>query len=210
MINLVIADDHKLVLEGLQLMLDEEKEINIVGFAHNGKEALEIIAKSSVDILLLDLNMPIMNGLEVCKVLKKKQSDVKIIILSMMDEVKLIQKLIEHGASGYLLKNSGKEEILNAIKKVDNGEKYFEKDVLMQLLSNGNSSTKRKSLMPKISKREKEILKLIMDELTSLEIGQKLFISLGTVETHRRNLINKLGVRNTAGLVRKAIDYNLV
>jgi DNA-binding NarL/FixJ family response regulator len=191
-------------------MLDEEKEINIVGFAHNGKEALEIIAKSSVDILLLDLNMPIMNGLEVCKVLKKKQSDVKIIILSMMDEVKLIQKLIEHGASGYLLKNSGKEEILNAIKKVDNGEKYFEKDVLMQLLSNGNSSTKRKSLMPKISKREKEILKLIMDELTSLEIGQKLFISLGTVETHRRNLINKLGVRNTAGLVRKAIDYNLV
>lgn len=210
MINLLIADDHKLVLEGIQLMLEGVEDINIIGFAHDGKETLELLNKSKVDILLLDLNMPIMNGLEVCKVLKKKKSDVKIIILSMMDEVKLIQKLIEQGASGYLLKNSGKKEIVNAIREVYKGKKYFEKDVLMQLLSNGNSSTKTRSLIPKISKREKEILRLIMEELTSLEIGNKLFISLGTVETHRRNLINKLGVRNTAGLVKKAMEFSLV
>jgi len=208
MINLLITDDHKLVVEGLELMLESVEDIHIVGKAYNGKEALAVISDNTIDVILLDLNMPVMNGLEVCKKLKKTNSDVKIIILSMMNEKKLLHKLIELGASGYLLKNSGKEELVEAIRNVNNGEKHFEKDVLMQLLTNKSIHTN--SFIPKISKREKEILKLIMSELTSHEIGEKLFISLGTVETHRRNLINKLGVRNTAGMVKKAIEYSLV
>ncbi len=210
MISVLIVDDHKLVVEGISLMLSDLEDIKIIGTASNGIEALELIQLKKPDIVLLDLNMPKMNGLELCKKLHPMQLDTKIIILSMMDEIKLIQRLIQKGADGYLLKNSGKDEVVGAIRKVHNGEKHFDQSVLIQLMTNAPKTRSSHSLMPKISKRENEILRLIMDELTSNEIASKLFISLGTVETHRRNLINKLGVRNTAGLVKKSIEMGLV
>ncbi len=210
MISVIIVDDHKLVIEGIELMLSNSEGIQIVGTAANGLEALELIHEMSPDIILLDLNMPVMNGLELSKKIHSQKLKSKVIILSMMDELKLIQKLVQQGADGYLLKNSGKDEIVEAIRKVYKGEKHFDKKVLIQLMANTPTTKTRQSLIPKISKRENEILKLILDELTSNEIAHKLFISLGTVETHRRNLINKLGVRNTAGLVKKSIEFGLV
>jgi len=210
MISILVVDDHKLVVEGIILMLSDMKDMQIVGTAANGKEAYDIILEKEPDVVLLDLNMPVMNGLDLCKKLQLEKIQTKVIVLSMMDELKLIQSLVQKGAWGYLLKNSGKEEVVDAIRKVAKGEKHFDQKVLLQLMTNTPNKRRRQNLIPKISKRENEILSLILDELTSNEIAKKLFISLGTVETHRRNLINKLGVRNTAGLVKKSIEMGLV
>jgi len=210
MISVLIVDDHNLVVEGVSLMLSDMEDIEIIDTASNGAVAYEIIIDKKPDIVLLDLNMPVMNGLELCDKLQLDQINSRIIILSMMDELKLIQTLVQKGAHGYLLKNSGKEEVVEAIRKVAGGEKHFDHKVLLQLMTISPMKKQRKNLIPKISKRENEILGLIMDELTSNEIAKKLFISLGTVETHRRNLINKLGVRNTAGLVKKSIEMGLL
>lgn len=212
MIKILIVDDHQLVIDGIKLMIDEEEDMTVVAEAHNGKEAVDILANKEIDIILMDLNMPVMNGLEATKIIHASYAEIKIIGLSMLNDVKLIRKLINNGAVGYLIKNAGKEEVISAIKTVSNGGQYFDQDTLNSLLTN-KAPEKKKSkegLFPKLSRREKEILQLIMDEFTSSEIGDKLFISLGTVESHRRNINNKLGVRNTAGLVKMTIEYNLL
>jgi len=209
-INVAITDDHQMVLDGLQLIVLQEPKLNLVGTANNGQEVLDLLSKGEVDILLLDINMPVMNGIDAMKIISKEYPDVKVLGLSMLDDRIVIKQLLKYGAKGFLLKNSGKEKIVEAILELHNGQKYFDSAIISKLLENENKKSVGTSLFPKLSRREKEILNLIIQEYTTQEIADSLFISFGTVETHRRNIINKLGVRNTAGMVRVAFEYQLL
>lgn len=212
MIKLLLCDDHPLVIEGLKLILADDERFKIVGEVYNGKEALEFLANNEVHILLMDINMPVLNGLETAKIIEKEFPDLKVVMLSMLNDSHLIKNLIEHGIKAYLMKNAGQEEIVETILKVHAGKTAFDNDLLMEIMNLKKLRRKKKenSLFPKLSRREKEILALIVDEHTTAEIAQKLFISFGTVETHRRNMLNKLGLRNTAGLVRVAIEFDIL
>lgn len=211
MIRTFIVDDHKMVIEGLQLLLKNESDISVVGTATSGEGALESIPKQVVDVVLLDINMPGINGIDTCKKLLQQNSKLKIIAISMHKESSLIKLMLSNGAKGYVLKNAGQDEVIEAIKTVFNGKLYLD-DTVNNIVVNSvaNSSRQRMdSPFPTLSKREKEILQLILNELTTNEIAEKLFISFGTVETHRRNMLIKTGARNTAGLVRIALEYEL-
>lgn len=209
-IKIAIADDHQMVLDGLQLIISQESSLQMIGTAHNGQEILDLLAKEKVEVLLLDINMPIMNGIDTMKIVGKKYPNLAVLGLSMLDDTIVIKKLVKYGARGFLLKNSGKDKIIEAINEIHEGRKYFDKAIINKLLENDNTKSVGTSLFPKLSRREKEILNLIIQEHTTQEIADKLFISFGTVETHRRNIINKLGVRNTAGMVRVALEYQLL
>jgi DNA-binding NarL/FixJ family response regulator len=200
------------VIEGLKLMLSDKGQFEIVGEVYNGREALEFLEKGETDILLMDINMPVLNGLETAKIIEKKFPELKVVMLSMLNDSHLIKNLIEHGIKAYLMKNAGQEEIVDTLITVNNGGTSFENELLLEIMSLKKQRRKRKSnsLFPKLSRREKEILALIVEEHTTSEIAKKLFISFGTVETHRRNMLNKLGLRNTAGLVRTAIEFDLL
>lgn len=212
MLNILIADDHRLVIDGLLLMLREAEDMHCVGEAANGKEALDIMSQTQVDVLLLDLHMPEMDGLECCKIVRERYPDTKVLVLSMMRELSLVKAILKQGASGFLLKNAGKEEVLDGIRKVAEGKQAFSEAILESLMTSFSpkAAKSQASPFPTISRREKQILQLICDEKTTQEIAEALFISFGTVETHRRNLLLKLNARNTAGLVKAAIEYDLL
>ncbi len=211
MIHVFIIDDHKMVIEGMQLLLQHEKDIKVIGTAISGEEGLELVPKTNVDVILLDINMPGINGIDTCKELLKINPDLKIIAISMHKESSLIKLMLSSGAKGYVLKNAGQDEVIEAIKTVYEGKMYLDatvNDIVVKSVAS-NTNNKLNSPFPSLSRREKEVLKLILDEHTTQEIADKLFISFGTVETHRRNMLIKTGVRNTAGLVRTALEYEL-
>jgi len=211
MIQVFIVDDHKMVIEGLQLLLQNEEDITVIGSALNGKDALEQIDIKQPDVVLLDINMPDMNGIETCKELIARHPDLKIVAISMHKESSLIKLMLSSGAKGYVLKNAGQDEVIEAIKMVNDGKMYLDdtvNEIVVNSVANGNEA-KQRSPFPTLSRREKEILQLILKEHTTHEIAEKLFISFGTVETHRRNMLIKTGARNTAGLVRIALEYEL-
>ena len=211
MIKVYIVDDHKMVIEGMQLLLKNETDIKVVGNALSGEAAIENIPNTDMDVVLLDINMPGINGIETCKELLKIKPELKIIAISMHKESSLIKLMLSNGAKGYVLKNAGQDEVITAIHTVFEGEMYLDETVNGIVVNSVVNGTKRKveSPFPTLSKREKEILGLILEEHTTQEIAEKLFISFGTVETHRRNMLIKTGARNTAGLVRIALEYEL-
>jgi DNA-binding NarL/FixJ family response regulator len=212
MIQILIADDHRLVIDGLKLMLAEAPEMRCVAEAANGQEVLDLLATTSADVLLLDINMPKMDGLECCRLVRVRYPAVKILVLSMMREASLVKTMLKNGASGFLLKNAGKDEVLDAIRKVHEGQQVFSVEVLDAVMGSfsGKAAKPATNPFPKLSRREKQILQLIVDEKTTAEIAEDLFISFGTVETHRRNILLKLNARNTAGLVKTALEYDLL
>ena len=210
MIHVFIIDDHKMVIEGLQLILQNCKDIHVSGYALSGREGIEAIQEKKPDVVLLDVNMPDLNGIETCKLLLKQNSELKIIAISMHKEGSLIKMMLKNGAKGYVLKNAGQDELLEAIKTVYAGDTYLDGTVSQIILNSAlGAKDKTQNPFPALSRREKEVLKLILEERTTQEIAKNLFISFGTVETHRRNMMVKLGARNTAGLVRIAIEYDL-
>ena len=165
-IKVLIVDDHQLVIDGLKLMLEGHEYIDFVDSALNGASALELLAIKEVDVLLLDINMPVMDGISCCRQVSKNYPSIKILALSMMQEASLVKKMLKEGASGFLLKNAGQEEVLEAIQKVHRGERAFSAEIL-DLLMDHLSGTPRKSsqrLFPRISRREKQILNLIVWE----------------------------------------------
>lgn len=211
MIQVFIVDDHKMVIEGLELMLSPLTNIKVIGTATSGEEAIELLPATATEVVLLDINMQGINGVETCKALLKTQPDLKIVALSMHKESSLIKLMLSNGAKGYVLKNAGQDEVVKAIEAVYNGKMYLDEtvnDIVLNSVANGRER-KRQSPFPSISRREKEVLELILKEHTTQQIADKLFISFGTVETHRRNMLIKLGAKNTAGLVRIAIEYGL-
>ncbi len=210
MIHVFIIDDHKMVIDGLELLLQNNKTIKVVGTATSGEEGIKTLPKINPDVLLLDINMPGINGIDTCKEILKILPDLKIVAISMHKESSLIKMMLSNGAKGYVLKNAGQDEVITAIETVYSGKMYLDatvNDIVVNSVA--NNSKKKQSPFPSISRREKEVLQLILDEHTTQEIADKLFISFGTVETHRRNMLIKLGAKNTAGLVRIALEYGL-
>lgn len=206
MIKIVIADDHTMFRQGLIALLKEEKNINIIGEASNGKELLELLERKLPDLILLDIEMPELDGFDVLRVVKKKYATIKTLVLTMHKSIEFIKNIIKAGADGYLVKDSEKETLIHAIHQVyDQGSFYSEK-----IASTILNSLRDKTLNDTISAREKEVIQLIVDGNTTKEIAKKLFLSKYTVESHRQNILLKLQLKNTAELVKYAIQKGLV
>ncbi|MCY7408871.1 MAG: response regulator transcription factor [Chitinophagales bacterium] len=209
MIKIIIADDHQMFIAGLKLIIQSFENIEVVGEALSGEAALELLEKVNADVILLDTNMPGMDGIDAAKEIRKKFPDVKILMVTMHKQKEFIIQLIALGISGYILKNTGADELYTAIRTVYEGGEYFGEEVTKEIVQ----GMRNKSSLPEIqsfSKREMEILKLLTEELSSAEIAERLFISHHTVESHRKNMHIKAGVKNTAGLIRYAINMKLI
>ena len=212
--KILVADDHAMFADGIELILESENDLQIAGKCYDGRSVINYVNKHSVDIILLDVNLPDINGVEVCKEVLKIQPNLKVIAITMFNEDSYIEEILNNGAKGYILKNTGRDELLKAIRTVAKGESYFSKEVtesiMKSLMNKRKAGTKVAVELPKISRREKEVLKLIVEEFTTQEIADTLYISLKTVESHRASLLSKLNARNTAGLVRIALENNLL
>jgi DNA-binding NarL/FixJ family response regulator len=214
-INVFVVDDHQIFLDGIVSLLDDEPNIKIAGTAHNGKQAIERIKNLKVDVVLMDINMPEMDGIEATKALRKTNPEIKILMLTMHSEPRFIKECLETGAKGYVLKNISKDDLLKAIDTVYQDKSYLDQDVqekLISSISNADEDDDRNydELAAQITQRELEILQLIALGLTSQDIANKLFISKNTVETHRKNMLAKLNVNNTAALLKIAYKKGLV
>ena len=204
MITVLIADDHTMFREGITSLLKNEKEIAVVGEVRNGIEALAFIEGNVPDIILMDIEMPEMDGLKATAKIRKKHPGIKIIALTMHKRSAFIKHMLKAGASGFVPKNSGKKELVAAIEAVHSGEAYYTRDVMRSVMD-GIRGKEEKNETP-LSTREIEIIKLIANEMTTPEIATKLHLSPLTVETHRKNILLKLGLRNVAGIVRYAFN----
>lgn len=209
MIPIAITDDHTIVIEGIKTMLKSNKEIEVLQSFENLKDTFENL-NSAVKVLLLDINLPDGNGINACKELLVKHPDIKIIALTNFEDTVFIKQIIKNGAMGYLLKNTDKKELTEAIKSVIEGKRFLPKTISDILLNDSIGIQNSNYFIPKLTVREKEILNLIIQEYTTEEIAAKIFVSAKTVESHRSNLIQKLGVKNSAGLVRVAFEKGLV
>ena len=210
MIKILIADDHQIVLEGLESLLENETGIEIVDKVFDGEQVMKVLAIASVDIAVLVIEMPRLNGIETTKLIAEKFPDVSVLILTMHKETELILGLLDAGASGFVLKNRGKEELIDAIHCIANGEKYFGDTVTEALIDNRNKEKSKKTNKFILTRREKEVLHWIVNGSTTPQIAEKLFIAPSTVETHRRNLIDKTGVANSKALISFALQNNLL
>lgn len=213
-IKLLLVDDHKIVRDGIISLLQGEPRFLIIGEAENGIEALDKIETLSPDLVILDINMPIMNGLECARKVAEKFPEVKILTLTMLNELEHIKNMLDAGVGGYILKNSGRDELITAINTVMEGQNYFSEEVknviMLEMVRKKTATGKIFGEPIPLTPREIDVLQLIVDEFTNQEIGDKLFISVRTVDAHRRNLLEKTGSRNTAGLVKFALEHNLL
>lgn len=219
-IQIVLADDHALVRDGIRALLEEEADLEVIGEVSNGKDALTMVEEKSPDILIIDIRMPEMGGIEAVEVLNKENTTVKSIILSMHDSEEYILKSVKAGANGYLLKDTDKTEFIKAIHTVQEGGKYFSGDisnVLVNNLLNQNTTTekveptKRSKDTPfDLTNKELKVLKLVLSGLTNQQISEKLENSKRTIETHRFNLMRKMEVKNLIELSKKAEEAGLV
>ncbi len=204
-IKIIIADDHKVLLDGLQALLSDVSDIQIVSLANNGEEVLSKMKSHDVDVLMMDIQMPLKNGFETAVEMARDYPETRILILSMHSEKAFIEKMYHLGVSGYLLKSASKEEIVEAIRKVAEGKRYFSDEVTSAILENKTISNS--IISPELTRREREILKLIAQGKNNPGIAEILFLSVDTVKTHRKNLMRKLDINNTAGLVKYALEH---
>lgn len=202
MIRLAIAEDHQSLIDGISLLLEYEKDITIVGTANNGEALLNIVIKKSPTVVLTDIRMPKLDGIEATKRIKKLRPKIKVLAFSMFDQTEAIQQMLDAGASGYILKNSSLKEVLNAIRSVADGQTYFDPNINTNIL-NSKFKTKKKGLL---TKRQIEILELIALGKTSREIADELFIGVQTVDTHRKNMIRILNLQGKGELMRYALE----
>lgn len=202
MIRLAIAEDHQSLIDGIKLLLEYEDAISIVGTANDGEALLEIVEKKQPNVVLTDIRMPKMDGIEATKQIKKKHPKINILAFTMFEQTEAIQQMIEAGASGYILKNSSLDEVHNAILAVAKGEKYFDANINTNVI-NAQSSNKIKGVL---TKRQTEILQLIGQGKTSREIAYLLFIGVHTVDTHRKNMVRILGLQGKGELMRYALE----
>ncbi len=208
--KIAITDDHVLVLKGIVSMLDSVPELRIVGTYKDANETLENIVRDLPDVLLLDINLPDVNGIDLAKLLLRKHTGLKIIALTNFEDMSFVKRMLKHGVHGYLLKNTDKLELLEALKTVLSGEVYLQKDIHKRLISQSPKKITDNGLRPKLTRREQEVLIAISEELTTQQISEKLFISPKTVETHRMNIMSKLGAKNSVGIIKIAIEKELL
>jgi two-component system, NarL family, nitrate/nitrite response regulator NarL len=204
-IKVLIVDDHPMVLEGMRSMLSQINFVDLTGIAANAYEAIELVKAALPHIVITDINMPEISGIELALKLKNEFPQVKIIAMSTFKERSYISQMIQNGASGYLVKSASKEEIEEAILSVYEGKLYMSLDINLTA-----SDKQEMNNIPVLSSREKEVLQLIADGLTSPQIASKLFLSLHTVDSHRKNILTKFGVNNTASLIKLAAKFNMV
>lgn len=214
-IKILFADDHKWVREGFKMALELKKEFKIIGEASDGDEAIKLTKELNPNLILMDINMPNLNGIEAVKEIRKFDKDVKIIILTMLENERFIFEALSEGINGYIYKDSDISELKTAIEQVVNGENYFNKDVTRKIINfhMGKSISKFHDKSPKtdiLTKRELEIVKLVSEGLTSNVIAERLFISPFTVVKHRKNIIKKLKVKNFNEVIRYAIVNSLI
>lgn len=203
-IKVFITDDHYMIVEGIRSLLQAHKNIEWTGHAMNAASCLAFLQNQPVDVLLLDINLPDKSGIDLCKEIKTKHSAIHIIGLTSFNQLSYIEKMMNNGASGYLLKNATQEELIEAIETVMKGQLFLSNEVASIMEKAGDSK------IPVITRREKEVLGLIADGLTNHEIADKLFISTTTVDTHRKSLLAKFEVKNTAVLIRLAMQFHLI
>jgi DNA-binding NarL/FixJ family response regulator len=203
-VKIFITDDHYMIVEGIRSLLHNEKSIEWMGHATNATSCLAFLKLQQPDVILMDINLPDMSGIDLCKQVKTVYPAVHIVGLSSFNQQSFIQKMMDNGASGYVLKNATREELLEAIETVMLDGKYLSLEATATMRRDEDSK------IPVLTRREKEVLSLIAAGLTNHEIGEKLFISTTTVDTHRKNLLTKFAVKNTATLIRLAAQYQLI
>jgi DNA-binding NarL/FixJ family response regulator len=201
-IKVFIVDDHYMVVEGIRSLLQNEPGIDWLGHASNAESCLAFLKNQLPDVILMDINMPGKNGIELCKDVKLKYSSVFVLGLSTFNQQSLIQNMMNSGASGYVLKNASQRELLDAIEAIAQGKEYLS-DEAAAILKTDESA-------PVVTRREKEVLELLADGLTNIEIAGKLFVSAATVDTHRKSLIAKLGAKNTPELIKLAFVHKII
>lgn len=214
-IRIHLADDHQVLIDGMRTLLNSAPNFQVVGFSLKGTDLYEEVTNNTTDILVLDINMPEKDGMEVLKECSKKGFPCKIIVLSSYDDIKIIQEVMKLGASGYLTKQCAGENIVEAIQVVSKNEEYFcslvrEKIFSSATKNNSKVNNKKRDFDHQLTGREIEIISLIALEYSGKEISDQLFISTNTVETHRKNIMKKLQVKNTIGLVKFALKNNLI
>ncbi len=204
-VKIVIADDHRMVRKAWEILLEERADFSVVGQASNGQEVVSFLEKNKADIILMDLDMPVMNGFEATEKIKNRFPWVKVIGLSMQKDYAYIQKMFSVGASGYLTKNASEMELFEAVEQVAGGEKYISKEVSQVLSSRLINKEQAEESEPysDLTKREMEVIKLIMAGKTTNQIAEKLFLSTKTIESHRRSIFKKLNVKNIAQMLQK-------
>jgi DNA-binding NarL/FixJ family response regulator len=203
-IKVFIVDDHHMVIEGIRVLLRNEAGISFCGSASSAETCMAFLERDLPDVILMDINLPGESGIELCSRVRKKFPSVFVIGLSTFNQLSYIKKMMENGASGYLLKNAGADELTGAISRVVRGQEFLSPEVSLLLRQEQANQT------PLLTRREKEVLQLVVEGNTNNEIAKKLYVSISTVDSHRKNLLMKLNARNTADLVRTALDKHLL
>jgi DNA-binding NarL/FixJ family response regulator len=204
-IKVLVVDDHPMVLEGMRSMLSQINFVQIAGIASNAYEAVELVKSASPQIVITDINMPEISGIELALKIRTEFPQVKIIAMSTFKERSYIAQMVQNGASGYLVKSASKEEIEEAILSVYEGKLYMSLDISLS-----SSDKQQLDNIPVLSSREKEVLQLIADGMTNPQIAAKLFLSMHTVDSHRKNILTKFSVNNTASLIKLAAKFNMI
>jgi DNA-binding NarL/FixJ family response regulator len=205
MISVLIIDDHQMIIDGIGTQLEGEKDIRWLGGVRHPDDLLRWLEKQQPDVLLMDINLPQVNGLDLCRQVKEKYPAINIVGLSTSNQASIIRKMMENGASGYLLKDASRHEVLAALQTAAKGKEYISHSV-SEVLKNKMPDTR----LPVLTRREKEVLELIAEGLTNAEIATKLFLTVTTVDSHRKNMLTKFSARNTAALVKLAVMNNLI
>ena len=201
--SIFIVDDHYMVIEGIRSLLQHEKDIEWMGHATNAASCLAFLQQQLPDILLMDVNLPDMSGIDLCKLVTQQYPSIFVLGLSTFNQQPIIRNMTENGSAGYVLKNASKEELLEAIITTLSGKTYLSREAALALRETDKE-------LPLISRREKEVLLLIADGFTNAEVAAKLFISIPTVNTHRKSLLTKFNVNNTASLIKQAAKHQLI
>ncbi len=210
-IKLVLVDDHQMLLDGLAALLRGEQRFDLVGLCNNAKYALELIETTAPDIVITDINMPEISGVELTRMIRKYYPKIKVLALSMFGERSTISEMLEAGISGYILKNTGKEELIKALIKVQEGGMYFSDEITEELIKSISQKAEIKEEgQVRLTERELEIVKLIAAEKSNLEIATQLFISERTVETHRKNIFRKTNTKGVVGLLKLAMEQKWI
>lgn len=212
-IKLVIADDHAIFREGFKLLLRNQENIEVVGEAADGSELLDVVRREVPDLVITDIKMPEMDGIQACKAIRKEYPEIRVIALSMFNDDNLIVDMLEAGATGYLLKNTNKRELLEACICVDEGGHYYSaatSQKLTRLIADSKVNPFRSKSLPSLTPRELEIVQLIAEQLTNKEIADRLNLSIRTIESHREKIQEKTGARNMVGVVIFAIRHRLI
>jgi len=210
MIKVLIVDDHHLFAEGVTSLFKQEDGIAVVKHTKNGREIPDILATNAIDVILMDIDMPVLDGIACMELLKNKGCNTPIVILTMHQSIKQIKHALEKGAQGYILKDASKSELMQAIHNANEGKNYFHPGINDQVFDYFRGKTATRAGMTELSEREKEIIKCLADGMNTKAISNTLYISEHTVKTHRRNIMHKLNVKTSAELIKLAMDKGII